>query len=109
MYLRSRRRRERDRRCAILQAQAKSYVLKRIHWHRPRDDRGCGELEASSTSAAPSCYTSSNLSEPVKLKGNTFDTALSYSTSSKLSETVYLNVDSETGSLEWVGSGWACV
>ena len=34
----SRRRRDRDRRSTILQAQARSYVLKRLLWHRPRDD-----------------------------------------------------------------------
>ena len=33
----SRRRRDPDRRWAILQAQARSYVLKRLLWHRPRD------------------------------------------------------------------------
>ena len=38
MYSKSRRRRDRDRRCAILQAQAMSCVLKRLLWHRPRDD-----------------------------------------------------------------------
>ena len=36
-FSRSRRRREPDRRRAILQAQAQSYVLKRLLWHRPRD------------------------------------------------------------------------
>ena len=38
MHSKSRKRRDRDRRCAILQAQAMSYVLKRLLWHRPRDD-----------------------------------------------------------------------
>ena len=38
MYSKSRRRRDRDRRWATLQAQAMSYVLKRLLWHRPRDD-----------------------------------------------------------------------
>ena len=63
------------------------------------------ELEASSTSAAPSSYTGSKLSETVKLKGNTFDAALSSCISSKSSETENLNVDSETGSFEPMGSG----
>ena len=68
-------------------------MLKRLLWHRPRDDvagaTGQGvvdekivELEASPASATPSCYTGS-----------------------KLSETVHVNVDNDTGSLEWVGSG----
>ena len=94
MYSRSRRQRERDRRRAILQAQAQSYVLERLLWHRPRDvvagatgqgdvDETIVELEASSASAALSCYTGSELSETVKLKGNTFDAALSSCTSSK--------------------------
>ena len=93
MYLRSRRRRERDWRRAILQAQVQSHVLKRLLWHRPRDvvagATGQGdvhgtmiELEVSPASAAPSCCTGS-----------------------KLSETVKLNVDSETGSFELMGSG----
>ena len=98
------------------QAEAQSYVLKRLLRHRPRDvvagatgqgdaDETIVELEASSASAAPSCHTGSELSETVKSKGNTFEAALSSSTISKLSETVCLNVDSETGSLELMGSG----
>ena len=63
------------------------------------------ELEASSASAALSRYTGSKLSETMKVKGNTFDAALSSCTSSKLSEIVNLNVDSETGSIELMGSG----
>ena len=112
----SRRRRERDRRCAILQAQAQSSVLKRLLWHRPRDDvdEATGQRvadekivgqEASSASAAPSCYIGPKSSETVKLKGHTFDAALSSCTRSKLKETVYLHVDSETSSLELMGSG----
>ena len=88
MYSRSRSQRERDRRRPILQAKAQSNVLKRLLWHRPRDvvagatghgdvDETIVELEASSASAALSCYTGSELSDTVKLKGNTFDAALS--------------------------------
>ena len=62
--------------CAILPAQAKSYVLKRLLWHRPRDD------VAGATGPAPSCYTGS-----------------------KLSETALLIVDNGTGSIGWVDNG----
>ena len=92
MYSWSRRQRERDRRCAILQAQAKSYVLKRLLWHRPRDDvagaTGQGVVDekfvGQEASPTPFCYTGLKFSETVKLKNNTFDAALSSCTSSKL-------------------------
>ena len=107
---------ERERRRAILQAQAQSYVLKRLLWHRPRDfvagATGQGDVDETESNLRPlqrvpllPCYTGSKLSESVKLKGNTFDAALSSCTSSKLCEIVYSNVDSETGSLELMGSG----
>ena len=90
-------------------------MLKPLFWHRPRDDvaRATGQRvadekvvgqEASSASAAPSCYTGPKSSETVKLKDKTFDAALSSCTSSKIKETVYLNVDSATSSLELMGS-----
>ena len=74
-------------------------MLKRLLWHRPRDD------VAGATSLAPSCYTGSKLKETVKSEDNTVDTALSSCTSSKSSETAYLIVDTGTGSLQWMGSG----
>ena len=77
MHSKSRRRRDRDRRCAILQAQAQSYVLKRLVWRRPRDD------VAGVTGPANSCYTGS-----------------------KPGETALLNVDNGKGSIGWT-MGWA--
>ena len=68
--------RDRDRRWAILQAQAKSYVLKLLLWHRPRDD------VAGATGPDPSWYTGS-----------------------KLSETALLNDDNGTGSIWRVDDG----
>ena len=78
----SRRRRDRDRRWAILQAQARSYVLKRLLWHRPRDD------VAGATGPDPLWYTGS-----------------------KPGGTAPSDVDNGTDSIKWVdkgiGSGWS--
>ena len=59
MYSKSRKRRDRDRRCAIFRAQAMSYVLKRLLWHRPRDHV-----------AGTTGHTGSKLSETALLNDN---------------------------------------
>ena len=59
MYSKSRKRRDRDRRCAILQAEAMSHVLKQLLWHRPRDDV-----------AGATGHTGSKLSETVLLNND---------------------------------------
>ena len=81
MHSRSRRRRDRDRRHAILRAQDQSYRLKRLIWHRPRDvvagATGQGDVDAPETMHAgcgdlPSA-TSPRSSEMMNLETNTLD------------------------------------
>ena len=105
MYSWSRRRRDRDRRHAISQAQAQSNELKRLLWHRPRDDvagatgqadvhyvapettqTGCGDPP----SATPSCDTSPKLSETANLQVNALDWGSIDLTSSSLESISYV-------------------
>ena len=119
MYSRSRRRRDRDRRHAILQAQAQSYVPKRLLWHRPRDDVAGATGQGNVSYVAPETIdlTSSGLESisyvgmsAVDVMSNTESGAPlsappSGYTGSKLGETVGLNVfTSDTGSLDSEGS-----
>ena len=74
MHSRSRRRRDRDRRHAILRAQAQSYGLKRLIWHRAKGNvdveapetmhTGCGDLPSASSPRS---------SEMMNLQANTLD------------------------------------
>ena len=119
MYSRSRRRRDRDRRHAILQAQAQSYVLKRLLWHRPRDDVAGATGQGDVSYVAPETIdlTSSSLESisyvgmsSVDVTSNTesgdpLSAAPSGYTGSKLGETVGLDMfASGTGSLDSEGS-----
>ena len=72
----SRRQRDRDRRWAILQAQARSYVLKRLLCYRPRDD------VAGATGPDPLWYTGSTPGE-----------------------TAPVDVEKGTDSIKWVDNG----
>ena len=109
MYLRSRRRRERDRRHVILQAQAQKLRAKRLFWHRPRDvvagatgqgdvsyvapetiRTGCGDPP----SAFPSCDTSPKPRETTNLKVNTLDGGSIDLTSSGLESISYVGMSS---------------
>ena len=119
MYSRSRCRRDRDQRHAILQAQAQSYVPKRLLWHRPRDDvaRATGQGDVSYVATETIDLTSSDLESisyvgmsSVDVTSNTESedppsAAPSGYTGSKLGETVGLNTfTSDTGSLDSEGS-----
>ena len=119
LYSRSRRRRDRDRTHAIPQAQAQSYVLERLLWHRPRDDvaGATGQGDVSCVAPETTDLTSSGLESisyvgmsSVDVTSNTESgdppsAAPSGCTGSKLGETVGLNTfASDTGSLDSEGS-----
>ena len=102
MHSRSRRRRDRDRRHAILRAQAQSYGLKRLIWHRPRDvvagATGQGDVDAPEKTHTgcgdPPSATSPRLSEMMNWQVNTLDGGSIDLTSSGLESISYAEVSS---------------